>query len=262
MPHYPDQILARSDNGTAAQTEGLPSYQPSAAVRLVRDGPVPVASCPHCGGGLDLSTPGVRWQVRRAEDVGNRLTLQLTTLEREELHVLLLNTRNVVLDQERVYQGNVSGAVVRIGELFKRAVERHASSIILCHNHPSGDLQPSSGDLRLTNDAIRVGQLLDIPVLDHLIVGGGTFTSLRAHGVSFEETPAPRSFGERRQPSGHPPHGWQGQRLRLAQVEKPKPDEPPTNHLRREHRTAQPRFHSRGLAADQPTPVMSSQDHG
>jgi RadC-like JAB domain len=151
---------------------------------------------------------GSRWQVRSPIDVADRLLLQLGTLEREELHVLVLNTRNVVIDQERVYQGNVSASVVRIGELFRRAVELHASAILICHNHPSGQVQPSINDLHLTTEAIRAGQLLDILVLDHLIVGGGTFASLRDYGVVFGN-PGDHRAGEA---SGGPPwrNPWLG----------------------------------------------------
>ena len=119
--------------------------------------------------------------------MADRLTLQLGMLEREELHVLVLNTRNVVIAQDRVYQGNVSASVVRIGELFRCAVERHAAGIILVHNHPSGEVKPSVNDLHLTTEAIRAGHLLDIAVLDHLIVGGGDFVSLRDYGVAFDK---------------------------------------------------------------------------
>jgi hypothetical protein len=111
--------------------------------------------------------------------------LQLGTLEREELHVLLLNTRNVVLDQQRIYQGNVSASVVRIGELFTEAVRRHARSILVVHNHPSGDPSPSSDDIHLTAEAIAAGRLLGITVLDHVIVGGGTWVNLRDQGLAF-----------------------------------------------------------------------------
>ena len=156
-----------------------------APVRLVRDGPVPEASCPHCGGQLQLSTVGSAWHIHRPSDVADRLMLQLGTLEREELHVLLLNTRNVVLAQERIYQGNVSASVVRVGELFTEAVRRHARSILVVHNHPSGDPSPSSDDIHLTAEAIAAGRLLDITVLDHVIVGGGSWVSLRDQGLAF-----------------------------------------------------------------------------
>jgi DNA repair protein RadC len=74
---------------------------------------------------------------------------------------------------------------VRVAELFRTAVSQHASRIILCHNHPSGDLDPSPDDLRLTAEAIAAGRLLDIEVLDHLIVGGGSYVSLRDAGIPF-----------------------------------------------------------------------------
>lgn len=159
---------------------------PGAAVRFVRDGPVPRASCPHCGGELEVSTVSSRWLVHRPSDVADRLTLQLGTLEREELHVLLLNAKNVVIGQERVYQGNVSASLVRVGELFSDAVRVNAAGVVLVHNHPSGDPTPSPDDLHLTAEAIAAGRLLDIPVLDHLVIGGGSFVSLRERGVVFD----------------------------------------------------------------------------
>jgi len=127
--------------------------------------------------------------------VAARLALQLGALEREELHVLLLNTRNVVIDQVRVYQGNVGLCVVRVGELFAEAVRRQAPAVLLVHNHPSGDPTPSPDDLHLTAEAIAAGRLLDISVLDHIVIGGGTFVSLRERGVSFER-PEPGVAGD------------------------------------------------------------------
>ena len=198
MQPFPDKIVRRR-HSVPPGGEGLAKAESAVAVRLVRDGPVPQASCPHCGGRLELSTLGSRWQVRCPSDVADRLTLQLGSLEREELHVLVLNTRNVVIEQERVYQGNVSAAVVRVGELFRQAVAHHAAGIILVHNHPSGEVKPSLSDLDLTSAAIRAGQLLDIAVLDHLIVGGGTFTSLRDYGVAFD---LPKGGHAAREPGG------------------------------------------------------------
>lgn len=198
MHLYPDEILPQAGSGLEA--EDPPDAEPGAVVRLVRDGPVPKASCPHCGGRLQLSTVGARWQIHKPSDVADRLILQLGTLEREELHVLILNTRNVVVDQQRVYQGNVSASIVRIGELFRRAVEIHGSAIILVHNHPSGDTTPSPDDLRLTAEALAAGRLLDIAVLDHIVVGEGTYTSLRDRGVAFDLRESGISARERRGP--------------------------------------------------------------
>ena len=130
--------------------------------------------------------PQGRWTVRAPRDVGERLIPQMGYLEREELRVILLNTRNVVLRQVTVYQGNVSSSLVRIGELFRDAVRLNATGVILAHNHPSGDATPSPDDLRLTAEALAAGRLLDIQLLDHLIVAGDGFVSLRDRGVAFD----------------------------------------------------------------------------
>ena len=143
--------------------------------------------CPSCGSRMDLSVVGAEWKVRQPSDVADHLVLQLRDLPREELHVLLLDVRCVVIGQERVYLGNVSASVVRIAELFRDAVHRHASGIILVHNHPSGDATPSPEDLNLTATAAAAGRLLDISVLDHLIIARDRFVSLRAMGVSFDD---------------------------------------------------------------------------
>lgn len=195
MHLYPEEILPQEESPASVGAEDRPAAERSAVVRLVREGPVPKASCPHCGGSLQLSTVGSRWQVHGPRDVADQLILQLGTLEREELHVLVLNTRNVVIDQVRVYQGNVSSSIVRIGELFRRAVEVHASAILICHNHPSGDVTPSPDDLRLTSEALAAGRLLDIALLDHVIVGGGSYTSLRDRGHGFDN-PGDHRAGE------------------------------------------------------------------
>jgi DNA repair protein RadC len=135
---------------------------------------------------MALGAEGTTWTVRGPGDIGDRLVLQLGQLEREELWVVLLNTRNVVVGQERVYAGNVSSSLVRIGELFTEAVRRIAPRIILVHNHPSGDPTPSPEDLHLTAEALAAGRLLDIQLLDHLIIGGSTFVSLRDRGIGFD----------------------------------------------------------------------------
>jgi DNA repair protein RadC len=130
--------------------------------------------------------PAGRWTIRSPRDVADRLLLQMGRLEREELRVVLLNTKNVVLRVGTVYQGNVSSSLVRVGELFRDAVRLNASGIILVHNHPSGDPTPSPDDLHLTAEALAAGRLLDIDLLDHLVVGHDAYVSLRDRGVTFD----------------------------------------------------------------------------
>ena len=130
--------------------------------------------------------PTGRLTVRAPGDLADRLILQMGRLEREELRVVVLNTRNAVLAIETVYRGNVSTALVRVGELFRDAIRQHAAGLILVHNHPSGDPTPSPDDLHLTAEAVAAGRLLDVPVLDHLIIGHEAFVSLRDRGIPFD----------------------------------------------------------------------------
>jgi DNA repair protein RadC len=144
------------------------------------------------GGGCSPDWPAGRWTIRSPSDVADRLVLQMGRLEREELRVVVLNTKNVVLRVATVYQGNVSTSLVRIAELFRDAVRLNAAGIIVVHNHPSGDPSPSPDDLHLTAEALAAGRLLDIDLLDHLIVGHDAWVSLRDRGVVFDRPGRPR----------------------------------------------------------------------
>ena len=137
--------------------------------------------------------PANHWTIRSPSDVADRLVLQMGRLEREELRVVVLNTKNVVLRVVTVYQGNVATSLVRVGELFRDAVRLNAANLILVHNHPSGDPTPSPDDLHLTAEALAAGRLLDIQLLDHLIVGHDAYVSLRDRGITFERLPATTS---------------------------------------------------------------------
>jgi len=127
-----------------------------------------------------------RWTIRAPRDICDRLSPEMGRLEREELRVLLLNAKNVVLREVTVYQGNVSAALVRVAELFRDAVRIHAAGVVVVHNHPSGDPEPSPDDLHLTAEAIAAGRLLDIPLLDHVILAADSYVSLRDRGVAFD----------------------------------------------------------------------------
>jgi DNA repair protein RadC len=107
-------------------------------------------------------------------------------LTQESLWVMTLDGRNGLMGVERVYQGTATGTSVRIGELFRYAVAAGGCGIVLVHNHPSGDAQPSDEDIRLTSEVIAAGKLLDIEILDHLVLGAaGAFTSIRSGNQSL-----------------------------------------------------------------------------
>src|SRR5262249_51850399 len=125
--------------------------------------------------------PESRPVVRTPVDVMDLVGHELAVLDQEHLLVILLNSRNQVMHVGRVYQGNVSVAVVRMAELFREAVRQNAPSLVLVHNHPSGDPHPSPDDVSLTKDAVEAGKLLQIEVLDHIIIGDRNFHSMKLY---------------------------------------------------------------------------------
>jgi DNA repair protein RadC len=154
---------------------------------VIRENGVTLAECPACDHRFSVTTPRQSgYAVRAPRDIYVHVSSTIALLEREEMHVLILNAKNVVLKDVTVYQGNVSAAIVRIAELFREAVKLTAAGIVLVHNHPSGDPEPSPDDLHLTAEAVAAGRLLDIPVLDHVIVARDGYVSLRDRGVSFD----------------------------------------------------------------------------
>jgi DNA repair protein RadC len=127
------------------------------------------------------------WLVRTPADVAEPLVDAMGSLEREELRVLLLDTKNVVVAERTVYRGNLAGSSVRVGEVYRDAVRRCAAAVVVAHNHPSGDPSPSGEDLRITAELVEAGRLLDIELLDHVVIGRGRWTSLRAMGAVGQE---------------------------------------------------------------------------
>ena len=123
------------------------------------------------------------WVVRTPGDAAEPLVDAMGSLEREELRVLLLDTKNVVMGERTIYRGNLAGSSVRVGEVYRDAVRRCAAAVLVAHNHPSGDPTPSGEDVRITAELAEAGRLLDIELLDHLVIGRGRWTSLRAVGA-------------------------------------------------------------------------------
>ena len=117
------------------------------------------------------------------DDVRRLLGPEMAPLAQEQLRVLLLNTRNQVLGQRVVYQGNVNSSMIRPAEIFRPAVIEAVPSIIISHNHPSQDPTPSPEDAAITRDIAEAGKLLGIELLDHVVIGGERFVSLKERGL-------------------------------------------------------------------------------
>jgi DNA repair protein RadC len=134
---------------------------------------------------MTLESPEERPTINSPADAAALLQYEMSALEQEQLRVIVLDIRNRVLEVADVYHGSVNSAQVRVGEIFKQAVRRNAPSLIVVHNHPSGDPTPSPDDVVVTRAMVQAGRLLDVDVLDHIIIGHGRWASMKERGLGF-----------------------------------------------------------------------------
>jgi DNA repair protein RadC len=155
--------LAGLARAAAVELTGLPGIGPVKAAEL--------QAALELGRRLSALEPEERPEVHSPRDVYHLVASEMSRLEREHLRVVLLNTKNRVLAVREVYRGTLNSSTVRMAELFRDAIKENAAAVIVVHNHPSGDPAPSPEDVRMTAEAARAGQLLDIEVLDHVVIG-------------------------------------------------------------------------------------------
>lgn len=134
---------------------------------------------------LLLTSGEERFQIRSPTDAAQLMQIEMSHLDQEQLRAICLDTKNRVQKIQTVYVGSLNASMVRIGEVFKEAIRLNSASIIVVHNHPSGDPTPSPEDIVVTRQMIEAGRLLDIDLLDHLVIGNGRFVSMRERGLAF-----------------------------------------------------------------------------
>jgi len=134
---------------------------------------------------LSATHPEERAVVRSPQDVANLLMAEMGLLDQEQLRVVLLNSKNQVISISEVYKGSVNTSLIRPSELFREAVRENCPAIIVVHNHPSGDPEPSTEDIAITEQIVAAGKVLDIEVLDHIIIGEQCYVSLKERVVNF-----------------------------------------------------------------------------
>jgi len=134
---------------------------------------------------LSVEMPQEKPAIHSPQDAANLVIYEMSALAQEELWVMLLDTRNRHIVTEKLYKGSLNSSSVRVGELFKSAIQRSAASLIVIHNHPSGDPAPSPEDIALTRAVVQAGKLLDIEILDHLVIGHNRFISMKEKGLGF-----------------------------------------------------------------------------
>lgn len=128
--------------------------------------------------------PG-RISIRSPGDMAFVLMPELSHLEQEHFVLLILNIRNELMHKVTLYRGGGNAMFIRVSEVFQEAVRRGAACLIVAHNHPSGDPTPSPEDVAITHRLVEAGNLMDIELLDHIIIGHRRFVSLRERGLGF-----------------------------------------------------------------------------
>ncbi len=157
-----------------------------AAIRGIGDAKaVRLKAALELGRRLAVFNPDQRPQIGSPDDIVSLVQMEMAALDQEQLRVVLLDTKNRVLAIRTVYQGSVNSAQIRVAEVFRDAVRQNAVAVVAIHNHPSGDPTPSSADITVTAELVRAGELLDIELLDHLVIGDGRWVSLRRLGLGF-----------------------------------------------------------------------------
>lgn len=134
---------------------------------------------------IKLETVEEKAAIHSPADAAALVEYEMSAFQQEHLWTILLDTRNRLISIERLYQGSLNSSTVRVGELFRAAIQKNAAGLIIVHNHPSGDPSPSPEDVNLTRSVVQAGKLMDIEVLDHLVIGRGKHVSLKERGLGF-----------------------------------------------------------------------------
>lgn len=158
-----------------AEVQRAPGVGPAKGARLV--------AALEVGRRLGREPREARQGIRGPEDIVREVGPRLRDLAVEEFHVLALDTRSRILRDMTITRGLLDSSLVHPREVFRAAIAEAAAGVVLVHNHPSGDPTPSAEDRTVTRQLVAAGQLLDLPVYDHVIIAGDRWLSFSAAGL-------------------------------------------------------------------------------
>lgn len=144
---------------------------------------VTIAAAVELGKRMSMLGPGKQIVIRSPQEAAYYIMPRLRYETREVFHAIMLSTKNHVLGSPLISMGILNASLVHPRELFREIIHYSAASVILVHNHPSGDPTPSNEDITLTKKLVDIGQLLEVPILDHVIIGDGKYVSLKEKGI-------------------------------------------------------------------------------
>jgi len=166
--------------------EGLAGLQRASFIELCHvDGVGPakaaqIQAAIELGRRLSRLQPKERFIISSPQDVADQVQYQMARLEQEELWVMLLDSRNHHIRTEQLYRGSLNSSSVRPAEIYRSGIRHNAAALIIVHNHPSGDPTPSPEDIQLTRMLIEAGQMLEMPIFDHVVVGERGIVSIKS----------------------------------------------------------------------------------
>ena len=178
-------------NRLLAKFSGLPGLSRAGFNELCNEHGVGQAKAAQIKAAMELGRRSASAQteektvIRSPQDAANLVMSDMGALKQEHLRVMLLNSKNHLLSIHEVYKGNVNASTIRTSELFHNAVRENCPAVIVVHNHPSGEPEPSNDDIIATEHMVKGGKALDIEVLDHIIIGNQKFVSLKERGIIF-----------------------------------------------------------------------------
>lgn len=178
--------LGRTLLNTYGSLSGLSRREMAEITRIMGIGPakaIQLMAAFEIGRRIESEPEGTRVQVCGPEDVAAVFGPMMRDLKREIFKVVLLNTANVIIGDFTASEGGLAASIVEPRTVFQRAILENAAAVICLHNHPSGNLEPSREDIRITRQLVEAGRLMGIPLHDHLIIAGRSFTSLAERGL-------------------------------------------------------------------------------
>lgn len=180
-----ESILQAADGKKICETMELATYGELPAKKVTALQSMKFAAIMELVKRTQISTSKKINQIHGPEDVAHYLLPLFGNENKEHFVVLFLNTKHHIIKHEVISIGSLSASVVHPREVFEAACKNHAAAIIVAHNHPSGDTTPSREDIAVTDRLVKAGKIMDIPVLDHVIIGSngsGRYCSLKEKG--------------------------------------------------------------------------------
>lgn len=173
-----------ADGGLYRRLAGMTRLQELMGIKgLGKAKAAAVLAALEIGKRLSSAKPFSKVHIGTPQDAAAFLMPRLRYAGKEQVAVVLLDAKNRVLGTEIISEGSLTESVVHPREVFQPAIMHHAASVVIAHNHPSGDPNPSREDRKVTSLLRQAGQTLGIPVLDHVIIGDGTYYSFKEYGT-------------------------------------------------------------------------------